>query len=157
MLGLCTQYLLFELTCFPFTHNNILLSLFVFSFFFQAITDSHQLPHIGLFVGNLNLKSLQTLNVKSCPKLTYLFTVSITQSLVLLKYLTIEACDALECIIKYESKETMDVDQRSSLASIFPKLQRISIDNCGQLECFLSIDSNKREILDSTASSINLV
>ena len=75
----------------------------------------------------------------------------------LLEGISISDCDAMECIIKNESKETMDADQRSSLASMFPKLQRMSIQNCGQLECFLSIDSNKREILDSTTSSINLV
>ena len=95
--------------------------------------------------------------MRSCPKLAYLFTISIAQSLVLLEYLAIESCDAMKCIIKDESKETVDADQRSSLLSMFPKLRSITIDNCGQVEYFLSNDSIKREILDSTTSSINSV
>jgi hypothetical protein len=78
----------------------------------------------------VSLQSLTLLNLYSLDKLTFIFTLSLAQSLPQLQTLEIEKCDELKHIIREEDGERKIIPESPR----FPELKTIIVYDCGKLE-----------------------
>ncbi|CAL0304470.1 unnamed protein product [Lupinus luteus] len=85
-----------------------------------------------LFKKNTNLSHLKSVNLIDCQQLTFIFQLSIVQSLALLEELRIGECKLLTNIIE-------DGNGPKSNVLIFPKLKTLEVEGCDQLECILPL------------------
>jgi len=84
---------------------------------------------------HVSLHSLALLNLRSLDKLTFIFTLSLAQSLPKLESLVIEYCGELKHIIKEEDGEREIIPE----SPCFPKLRTINVQECGKLEYVLPV------------------
>ncbi|XP_019460168.1 PREDICTED: uncharacterized protein LOC109359929 [Lupinus angustifolius] len=85
-----------------------------------------------LFKKNTNLSHLKSVKLFDCQQLTFIFQISIVQSLALLEELRIGECKLLTNIIE-------DGNGPKSNLLIFPKLKTLEVESCDQLECILPV------------------
>ncbi|KAK0602692.1 hypothetical protein LWI29_036007 [Acer saccharum] len=75
----------------------------------------------------VSLQSLTVVNVESCNKLGYLFTLSLARSLLQLEQLTVQCCRSLEHIVEIKEAEE-NVGGGGGNDVIFPKLRILKLD-----------------------------
>jgi len=81
-------------------------------------------------IRHVSLQSLNSLDLYSLDKLTFIFTPSLVQSLPQLESLHISKCSELKHFIREEDGERKIIQESPG----FPKLKTISIEECGKLE-----------------------
>ncbi|KAI9185673.1 hypothetical protein LWI28_009527 [Acer negundo] len=82
----------------------------------------------------VSLQSLTVVNVESCNKLRYLFTLSLARSLLQLEELRVSDCDSLEHIVSIKEAEE-NVGGGGGNDVMFPKLRKLKLDG---LENFIN-------------------
>ncbi|KAK1581075.1 hypothetical protein Q3G72_002823 [Acer saccharum] len=82
----------------------------------------------------VSLQSLTVVKVYTCSKLRYLFTLSLTRSLLQLEELNVWECDSLEHIVEIKEAEE-NVGGGGGNDVMFPKLRKLLLD---RLENFIS-------------------
>ncbi|XP_022735450.1 uncharacterized protein LOC111288713 [Durio zibethinus] len=83
----------------------------------------------------VKFQSLETIRIKKCLKVAYLFPTPLAQSLVHLEELEISHCDSLEHIV-FEEAENEDemVSNMEDCPLCWPKLRTLEIINCERLK-----------------------
>ncbi|CAJ2663204.1 unnamed protein product [Trifolium pratense] len=80
---------------------------------------------------------LETLDVRKCNKLKFVFSTSILRVLPQLHYLTLEDCKELEHIIEDDLENKTNSNSLSS-TTCFPMLERLAVRNCNKLKFVFS-------------------
>ncbi|KAH9657173.1 Disease resistance protein [Citrus sinensis] len=88
----------------------------------------------------ISLQTLTELNVHSCNKLTYIFTLSQARSLEQLKSLCVSHCERLECIVEAKSDHNegeISVEGGNTMLAL-PLLRRLTLQELPELVSFCS-------------------
>ncbi|KAK8706342.1 hypothetical protein V6N13_049911 [Hibiscus sabdariffa] len=93
----------------------------------------------GSAAHSFGLQSLKVVNIEDCGKLEYLFSPSLTQSLVMLEKLKIERCDELKVLLPEPENDGEIESNNSSLPLCLPKLKILDIRWCGKLEYAVTV------------------